>query len=155
MISFQTFLYDHKVLTRSPLGLEKYHELIKKIKQQLNIEKIIFEKIPEHITDKNLIINRNRLVTETNDKLIIFAVGNPNIVSTLWYKAHNQMKHISIFNGKAIVLNPPLGLFDVNIKNSGSNLFSTIICDFQFYNIQKFNERHNLTTNFTLNYQIL
>lgn len=154
MITYHTLLYDHKILSKSPLGIDRHTELLTTVKKQLNFNKIIAEKYPTNLVNKFL-IERNRLITETYDKLLIFAIGNPNIISVLWNKIHNKYKHISIFNGKAIVLNEPIGLHEIEIKHNSNNLFSAIFCDFKHYNLKKFTERHGISSNLTLNYNII
>lgn len=153
-MTYQTLLYDHKALSKSPLGLDKYNNLFSRVKQQLNHNKIIYEKSPIPI-DSQLVIQRDRLITETHDKLLIFGVGNPNMISVLWHKIYNRYKHVSIFNGKAIILNEPIGLHEIEIKHYSNNLFSAVFCDFQHYNIKKFTEQHGQSSNLTSNYTII
>lgn len=153
MITYHTLLYDHKILYRSSLGLDKYNNLFNNIKKQLGFNKIIYEKYPSKI-DKDILVKRDRLITESNDKLLIFAIGNPNVISLLWYKIHNKQKHISIFNGKCVVLNEPIGMHEIEIKHCNQNLFSAVFCDFKYYNIQRFMEHNDTKANFNSNYII-
>lgn len=153
MITHNILLYDDKILDKNPLNIDQYTKLFDRVKAQLNFNKIIVEKYPLNLIGK-LTIERNRLITEKYDKLLIFAIGDPNIISVLWYKIYNKYKHISIFNGKAIILNEPIGLHDIEIKQNNNNLFSAVFCNFQHYNIKTFSEHHGTSSNLTLNYSI-
>lgn len=149
MNNYHTLFYDAGILQNPPLDLNKYKALLQQVKTTLNLDKIIHENAP-HIISNSLHIDRERLITENNDKLLIFAVGKPNTISVLWMKYHNKYNHVSVFNGKAIIMNSIEYLQDIEVKQLSHHLFSCVLCDFKHYNIKKFSDKHN-SSNFNIN----
>lgn len=149
MNNYHTLFYDAGILQSPPLNLLKYKSLVQQVKISLGLDKIIYENSPHPISN-SLSISRDRLITENHDKLLIFAIGKSNAISVLWMKYHNKYNHVSIFNGKAIIMNSIEYLQDINVKQLYYHLFSCVLCDFKHYNIQKFSDKHN-SNNFNLN----
>lgn len=143
MITGSYLNYNPKLFISPMLDEFAYYQLIKDIKKKLHINKIVCEKLPSIMQD-NLYIERNRLITEHDDKLLIFAIGNPSSISTLWYTKHNKNYHIDIFNGKCVIINLPIYSNANKIAQKKSHIFNVVFCDFKHYNISKISAKHNM-----------
>lgn len=149
-MKYQTLVYDHRLLS-PPFNITN---LFSKIKSQLGWSKIIFEKQPQVFKHK-LDISNDRFITNLKDKLLLFAIGSKSTISTIWYNDYGQNKHLSIHNGRAIIVSDLYKHTDLISKQNNMNLFSVVFCNFQDYNIKDFIDRHSANISLMSHYSII
>jgi len=149
MNNFHIINYKKNTFSQPPLSPEKYNQFFIDLKYKLGFNNIIYEKFPKRI-DTKLTIERNRIITEQQDKLAVFSVGNPSVISMLWYRDYNTEKHIPITDGQILIFDSILYTDRFFIKQKYNNLYSVVFCDFKYYNIKNYINLHD-QTNFNIN----
>lgn len=150
-MKYQAFAYNPNLL-KPPIT--RLDSLFRAIKKFLQTDKIIYENKPTPL-DSRLTINNSRFINIQYDKMLIFAIGNPSMISTLWYTQYGQNKHLSVCNGRAIIASE-LFVFDhIVTRHQQNNIFSAIFCDFRHYNIKNFIDSHPNGFRLTDHYSIV
>lgn len=147
--------YDHNIfLGQSLKNSNEFHGLCISIKEVLGIAKLITEKYPKPIENNIELLNRR--ISNNHDKLFIFAVGKNSTVSMLTYQCHDKHFLEPIYNGRGILLHEPLETLNISFKLANNNLFSVLLCDFKFYNInESISKSNNIRSNFHSHYSVI
>lgn len=158
MSLYKDIFYNTKITNES-----SYLLFIKEIKTNItNNEKIIYEKIPKPLIDNKKIkfsTDRDRFITEYNDKILLFIMNSDkqnNETIMIWYSEFGTTRHISLYEGKAILLDPDRAFLQSLEIQPNNTLYNSIVCDFKYYNIRDFIKRHNKDSyNLKFNYGII
>lgn len=137
-----------------------YQSFLQDIKNnKLVLSKIIYEKDPLPIHNKknfSLSIDHNRYISDHNDQLLLFSVGEKSDVVLLWYEEYNTKKHVSIYNGKALIIDLYPSLYHNIFIQENNSLLSCLLCDFQFFNIPSLMKKNsNKSFDFNSKYNII
>lgn len=142
-----------------------YLSFIKNIvKNHITENKLIYEKYPKSAYYKKkekLNIDRNRFITEDRDYILLFLASSNNYddntdVVMVSYTQYGVEKHVSIHPGKAIIIDPYKAFIQSLSVQSNSLLYTSIVCDFKYYNIPKFIRLHDKNSyNLNFNYGIM
>lgn len=147
-MSFNYISIPHdKNLFKDGYNTSSYNSFLKNIKEdKLFLSKIIYEKNPVELFNKQkslLYIDHNRYISQYNDKLLLFNTGEQTDIVLLWYSEYGIKKHISIYNGKAIIIDLYSSLYhNISIQDN-ETLYSSILCDFQYFDVQYFLKKYS------------
>lgn len=147
--------YNPCIFLGQNLKIESLYVLCRDIKDMLNFSKMIIEKNPIPLDHK---INLSeRRISNNHDKFMVFAIGKPSSTSIISYKYHGQDIVESIYNGNGILFHEPIEVLSIDIKSTNNNIFSMMMCDFKYYNVNEFinHKPKDIRSNFHSYYTVI